>query len=110
MREGFEFRIMGCDESCASVFKQMTQYRTRQRRAFLRIGPCTQFIENNQRTVVNVLQNANDVRDMTAECAERLLDGLLIADIRIDRVETQQLRAALRRDVKSALRHEGEQT
>ena len=58
---------------------------------------------------IDLLEDADDIRDVTAERAERLLDGLLIADIGIDRVEARQLRAALRRDMQSALRHQGEQ-
>ncbi len=53
-----------------------------------------------------MFENANDVRDVTAECAERLFNGLLITNIGIDRMEAGQLRAALHRDVQSALRHE----
>src|SRR5215216_3697186 len=46
---------------------------------------------------------------MTAERAERLFDGLLVADIGINGVEEEKLRAALGRDVESALRHESKQ-
>ena len=59
--------------------------------------------------VIDLFEDANDIRDVTAECAERLLDGLFIADIGIDRVEEGQFRTALRGDVQSALRHEREQ-
>ena len=44
---------------------------------------------------IDLFENANDVRDVTAEGAERLFDGLLIADIGIDRVEAWKFRATL---------------
>ena len=47
---------------------------------------------------------------MAAERAERLLDGLLVADVGIDGMEERQLRAALGRDVQPALGHERQQT
>jgi hypothetical protein len=65
--------------------------------------PCAQFIKDDERATVNMLEDSNYVRDVTTECAQRLLDGLFITDIGVDIVETRQLRAALRRDVQSAL-------
>lgn len=109
VRERFEFGIMRRDESRASAFEQVTQDRARQRRALLRIGARAEFVEDDERTMVNVFEDANDVGDVTAERAERLLDGLLVADVGKDAVKKWNLRAALRGDVQSALRHEGEQ-
>ena len=98
------------NECCAPIFKQMTHDRTRKRRAFLRIGPRTKFIEDDKRAIVDVFEDADDVCDVTAERAKRLLDRLLVTDICIDRVETQQLRAAPGGDVQSALCHQCKQT
>src|SRR5688572_25881730 len=109
MRESFEFRVMRCDQSRASAFEQVTHDRTRQRRALLRIGACSQLIKDDQRATIYVLEDSNNVRNMTTKCAERLLNGLLITDISIDIVETGQCRAALSGDVQSALCHERQQ-
>ena len=79
------------DESCASSFEQVVENGTRQRRAFLRVSTCAKFIKDHERAMINLFQDANDVRDVTAERAERLLDGLLIADIGIDRVEALEV-------------------
>src|SRR5512133_227110 len=59
---------------------------------------------------IDLLQDTDDVGDVSAERAERLLNGLLVADVGIDRMEERQLRAALGRDVQSALGHEGKET
>jgi hypothetical protein len=80
----------------------------RQLRAFLRINSA-QLIKDHERAVIDLLEDADDICDVTAECAERLLDRLFIADVCIDHMETRQLRAALHGDVQSALRHECEQ-
>ena len=87
----------------------MTEDRTRDGRAFLRISALTKFIEDDQRTAVHFFQDADDVRYVTTERRKRLLDGLLIANIRPDRMEARQFRSTLRRDVKSALSHNHQQ-
>jgi len=109
MREVFEFRVMRGDERCASRFEQLSEDGTRQGRAFLRIRPRAEFVEDDERAPVDPLEDVDDVRDVAAERAERLLDGLLVADVGKDGVEGRQFRSALRRDVQSALRHEHEQ-
>src|SRR5215211_6521086 len=59
--------------------------------------------------MVDIFQDADDVRDVTTKRAERLLDGLLIANIGIDSMKERDLRAALHGNVESALCHEREQ-
>ena len=88
----------------------MVHDRARQRRALLRIGARAELIKDDQRTMINLPEDANDVRDVAAERAERLLDGLLIADIRIDCLEAWQFRATLGGDVQPTLRHQRQQT
>src|SRR5262245_12330522 len=110
MSKRFEFRIMSRNESCATCFEQIVENCARQCRALLWIGACTEFIEDDQRALVDLLKDADDVCDVTTECAEGLLDGLFIANIRIHRLEAGQLRAASRRDMESTLRHKSEQT
>ena len=55
--------------------------------------------------VVRLLEDADDVGDVPRKGAERLLDGLLVADVGVDVVEQRQLRAGLDRDVQPRLRH-----
>ena len=97
-------------ESRASRFEQVVENGTRQSRAFLRIGASAEFIKDDERTMINLFKDVNDVCNMAAERAERLLDGLFVSDISIDRLEAWQFRAALCGDVQSTLRHEREQT
>ncbi len=101
---------MGSDECCAAAFKQMIEDRTCQGCTLLRISARAKFIEDDQRMGIDLLENADDVRDVTAKRAERLFNGLLIANIGVDRMEAGQLRTALHGDVESALRHEHKQT
>jgi hypothetical protein len=54
-------------------------------------------------------KDAHDIGQMPAEGAERLFNGLLIADISPDCLEAGQLGAALRRDVQPRLRHQHQQ-
>ena len=110
MSKCLELGVMCCNESRASGFEQVVHDRARQRRALLRIGARAELIKDDQLTMINLPEDANDVRDMAAECAERLLDALLISDIGMDRLETWQFRAALRRDVQPTLRHQGQQS
>src|SRR5574341_695765 len=98
MSECLELGIMRCHESRASSFEQMVENGARQGRALLRISARTQFIKNDERAMIDLLEDPNDICNVTAECAERLLDGLLVADIGIDRVKAGKFRAALRRD------------
>src|SRR5688500_10762835 len=109
MCECLELRVMRCHQGRASAFEQVTHDRTRQRRAFLRISACSQFIKDDERARINMFENANNVSDMTTECTQRLLNGLLITDISVDIVETRQSRSALRRNVQSTLRHKRQQ-
>ncbi len=94
------------DKGDAAALDQVAQDGARQGRAFLRVGARAELIEDHQRAGIGLLQDADDVGDMPAEGGQRLLDGLLIADIGVDRVEAGQLGAALSRDVQAALRHE----
>src|SRR5215208_7129778 len=105
-----EFGVMSGHKSRTSRFKKLIEDRARQGRTFLRIRACTEFIEDDKRTLVDLFEDPDDVRDVTTERAERLLDGLLIADICIDRLETGQLRATICWNVEAALCHEREQT
>src|SRR5688500_4611045 len=109
MRKGLELRIVCCDQSGASGFQQEAEEGACQRCTLLRIGACAELVEDDERAVISLFENADDVSDVTTECAERLFDGLLIANIGIDRMEAEQLRTTLHRDMQSALRHEREQ-
>ena len=51
----FEFGIMSRNKSCDAAFDEMTENGACQRRAFLRIGACAEFIEDDQRTGISFL-------------------------------------------------------
>ena len=109
VRETFQFGVVRGDEGRDAASEQGRQDGARQRGALLRIGASPQFVEDDQRTRVGMLEDADDVGDVAAEGAERLLDGLLVADVSIDRLEEAEFRAAFRGDAQSALRHQRQQ-
>ena len=59
--------------------------------------------------MIDHFEDADDVGDVSAESGKRLLDGLFITDVSINRFKEGQFRAALCGDVKSALRHDHQQ-
>ena len=69
-----------------------SQHGARQGGAFLRIGACTQFIQQMTRVSgLGASEDAHNVGDMPGEGGKGLLDGLFIADIRKDIVEQTEL-------------------
>ena len=109
MREIFQFGVMGGDQGGDAAREQVREDGACQRRALLRIGARAQLVEDDQRAGIRFFQDADDVGDVTAEGAERLLDGLLVADVGVDRLEEAEFRAAFGGDVQAALRHQHDQ-
>ena len=58
---------------------------------------------------VGGLQDADDVRHVAAEGGKRLLDALLVADVRVDRVEDGQAAAGVGGNGQAGLGHGGQQ-
>ena len=100
---------MGGYQRGHTAFDQVAQDGTGNRGAFLGIGSGSQLIQNHQRPRVGLAQDVDDVGDMPAEGAQRLLNGLLVPDVGIHRIETQQGGATLGRDVEAALGHKDQQ-
>ena len=108
-RERLEFGIMGGGERRRFHFEQMLQNRHRQRRALRGVGARAQFIEKGKRTGRDVFQNLHNVGHVRREGGQRLLDGLLVADVGVHLVEDGQFRAQVRGYRKACLRHQGHQ-
>ena len=80
-----------------------------ERRALGRVGAGAELIEEDERAVVALIEDADDIRHVRGEGGEALLDALLIADVCHDLLEHGQARAVRCRNVQAALRHHGEQ-
>ena len=106
MGEHLEFGVMRRDEGHRAFFQQGRENRPRERRALLRVGACAQFVQNDERMRIRFFEYPRDVADMRGKRGKRLLDRLLIADIRVHRAETGQFRAGLRGKMQPRLRHE----
>ena len=109
MSESLQLRVMGGHEGGDAACEQVREDGTRQGGALLRVRARAEFIQDHQRTLVGFLQDMDDVGDVAGEGGEGLLDGLLVADVRVDGGKAGQFRAGLGRDVQPALRHGGQQ-
>ena len=72
-----------------TALQQVGEDGARQRGALLRVGARAQFVQDAPASRCPLcFEDADDVGDVTAEGAQRLLDGLLVADVGIDRRES----------------------
>jgi len=99
MRKRFEFGIMRCHQRRNFAFEQMHQNGARQCRPFNGIRPRPQFVQQNERMFIGLVQNVRDIFEMRGKRGKRLFDGLFIANIGIDAGEDRQTRAGTRGNV-----------
>ena len=80
-----------------------------QRGAFGGIRSGAQFIKQHQVTGCHLMHDLHNIRHMTGEGGEALLDALLIADIREYLLKHRQFRSRIRRHLQARLGHQGKQ-
>ena len=80
------------------------------RRALDRVRACTHFIEKHERAALDGSKHLHDMHHVRGEGGKRLLNALLIADIREDIIENAHERAISGRNVKTRLGHDREKT
>jgi len=105
-REGLELGVVGGRKRCGLHRQQVLQDRHRQRRALGRVGARAQLVEQHQRSGRDVFQDLDDVRHVGRERGERLLDGLLVADVGEHFVEDCKLGAEVRGHTEARLCHQ----
>ena len=88
---------------------QLVENSPAQRGPFGGIGARSQLIEQDQALGIRGLQDAGDARDVRTEGAERLLQALLVANVREDIVEDRHAAAVPGRHVHAALGHQAQQ-
>ncbi len=87
---------------------EMLHYRDAQRAALLGIGGRAHFVQQHQRVRRDVEDHLADVRNVRGKCAETLLNGLVVADIRQHLLENREL-GFRRRHRQPGLRHQRQQ-
>ena len=100
---------MGCGDGGDAGARQPRDYRLRQRGAFLRVGACAHFIQQDQRAAVGVTQDANYVPHVRPECGYGFGDALRIANVGEHAGEHGQAASVVRRDLQPGLVHERRQ-
>ena len=80
-----------------------------ERAAFDRIRAAADFVEQHERRQIERAIHLDEIGDAGGEGAEARRDGLLVADVREDRLERRELAAGLDRNQQPGLRHHREQ-
>jgi len=102
--------VVGGDKSQTAALADVLEQRPRQSRALSGVGPCAELIQQDQRALVHLFQEGDDVRQMRREGGQALLDGLFITDINKHGFEKGERGPRICRDVHSRLRHQQEQS
>ena len=80
-RKHLDLCVMGGSNYPGPLRSKLFNYRDRQCRAFDRIGPRAQLIQQDQRLFVCLLQNPDDIGHMRREGREALFNALLVTDV-----------------------------
>ena len=107
--EGLDLAVMGGGHGPTAHGLQTLQNGLRQRRPLQGVGARPQLVQKDQRVIVRLLDDGDQVGHVGAEGGQALLDGLLVADVGKDLVEGGDLAPLLRREEEAAHGHEGEQ-
>ena len=101
---------MGGCHGTDALLLQIVQDRDCQCGTFRRVGTRSQLIEENEGFRISLFDKGNHVGHMGGEGTERLLDTLLVSDIRIDFLKNRQFGTVKCRNVKTCLSHQGKKT
>ena len=100
-----EFGVVGGDDDLAADGADLIEDRHRQGRPFLRVGPGSQLVEQDQGVGRHRRQNLLDVRHVPRESRQVLFQGLFITDVGKDVVIDRHLRIFLGGDKQPSLGH-----
>ena len=78
--------------------------------SFGRIRSGSKLIKQNQRILIYIMQERDNICHMRREGTQALLNALLISDICIDLFKHCQFRTVSGRDVKAGLSHQGKKS
>jgi len=70
---------------------------------------CAEFVQNDQRVLVSVLEDSDDIGNVTGKSGKRLFNRLLVADISEYIFEKTDLRTGLDGKVQAGLCHQSQQ-
>ena len=104
----FEFPVVAGRDHAGVMGAQVVQKRPRQRRPFAGVGARADFVQQHQRIAAQVAQNTDNVCDMARKRGQRLLQALLVADVRKHLVEDIHL-GPRRWHMQAALGHQCQQ-
>ena len=91
------------------LFSDGFQNGNRKSRAFNGIRAGTDLVEQDETAVFDGSEHLNDMDHMRGECRERLLNALLVSDIREDIVKNTHHGAVRNGDMHTRLCHNGKQ-
>ena len=97
-----------CGDAAAAAPAKLDQ-RSRKRRSLRRVGARAQLIKEHQRRSVALPYDLDNVFHMRGKGGKRLLNGLLVSDVRQHAIKDGNGAAMIGRDVQAALRHQGQQ-
>ncbi len=83
----FKFGVVRGGERGHALIEQIRKDGAGDGRAFGRVGAGAEFVEDDERARVGLLQNFDDVGDVRRKSGQALLDGLFVADVGVDAVE-----------------------
>jgi hypothetical protein len=89
--KSLQFGVVGGNEGGDALPEQVGEDGARQGGALLWVRAGAKFIQDDERALIGILQDVDDVGDVPGEGTERLLDGLFIADIGKDIMKTGKL-------------------
>jgi len=104
-----QLRVVGGREHQRALADERVDERLRESGPLHGVGAGAQLVKDDERPFVRLPQNVHDVTHVGRKGGQVLLDGLLIADVRIDARKHRQARAFHGRDVQAGLVHRRQQ-
>ena len=109
VRVGLELGVVGRRRDERAGPDEVVEQRLGERRAFGRVGPGAELVEQHERAGSGRLDDPDDRAEVPGERRQRLGDRLLVADVGEDVAPDRQPAAGRRRDVEAGLVHQAQQ-
>ena len=97
------------DQQCSAV-QQILYHRRRQCRPFLGIGPRSELVQQDERTIRRSFENALESHEIGGEGRQMFEKALIVADEDVQRVDDRNHRPVDRRHRQPAHGHGHDQT